>query len=326
MQPNQNTSSTLYAIGEALIDFIPAQTGCPFAAIESFSPRVGGAPANVCGAFARLGGRSALLTQLGDDPFGHKIADELAACGIDTRSIPFTGAANTALAFVSLEADGGRTFSFYRSPSADLLYAPEQLPAALSDAFALHFCSVSLVESPIKATHRAAIDLARRAGAIISFDPNLRFPLWPDRAALKQTVWEFLPQATVLKLSDEELPFLTGSAEIETALPALLTGAVELVLYTCGSAGAYAFTRHARGFAPSQKVQAVDTTGAGDGFIGSFLWQLQQAGIGSGGLAALSGARLDRFLAFSSCFCGQSVQRRGAIASYPTLQEMRRLF
>ena len=95
----------LYAIGEALIDMIPSKTGCSFAEVPSFSPRVGGAPANVCGAYARLGGDSALLTQLGDDPFGHKIIDELAACGIDTSHICLTDKANTALAFVSLETD-----------------------------------------------------------------------------------------------------------------------------------------------------------------------------------------------------------------------------
>lgn len=98
---------TLYAIGEALIDMIPSKSGCAFAEVPAFAPRVGGAPANVCGAFTKLGGASALLTQLGDDPFGHKIADELAACGIDTAHIAFTDKANTALAFVSLEAVGG---------------------------------------------------------------------------------------------------------------------------------------------------------------------------------------------------------------------------
>ena len=166
--------NTLLAIGEALIDFIPAQTGCDFDAVESFSPRVGGAPANVCGAFARLGGRAALLTQLGDDPFGRKIARELEGFGVSTRYIPFTDAANTALAFVSLGADGGRTFSFYRNPSADLLYAPDQLrDEAFRDLFALHFCSVALVESPMRRTHEAAI---ARAAALVPGPPSASRP------------------------------------------------------------------------------------------------------------------------------------------------------
>ena len=142
---------TLFSIGEALIDMIPSKVGCSFDEVPSFSPRTGGAPANVCAAFTRLGGKSTFLSQLGDDPFGHKIARELEACGIDLSHLAFTDKANTALAFVSLEEDGNRTFSFYRKPSADLLYAPEQIdPAWFADAFALHFCSVSLVDSPMR--------------------------------------------------------------------------------------------------------------------------------------------------------------------------------
>ena len=274
------SGSTLFSIGEALIDMIPSRVGCSFDEVPSFSPRTGGAPANVCAAFARLGGKSAFLSQLGDDPFGHKIARELEACGIDLSHLAFTDKANTALAFVSLEEDGSRTFSFYRKPSADLLYSPEQIdPAWFADAFALHYCSVSLVDSPMRYAHLAAIAAAREAGAIVSFDPNLRFPLWPDRDMLRGTVLQFLPLSNILKISDEELEFLTGTADIESALPQLLVGDVQLVVYTCGSSGAHAYTRTAHGFAPCRKVRAVDTTGAGDGFIGSFLWQLERDGV-----------------------------------------------
>ena len=181
--------TTLFSIGEALIDMIPSRAGCAFGEVPSFSPRVGGAPANVCGAFARLGGQSALLTQLGQDPFGHKIVQELAGHGVDVSHISFTDQANTALAFVSLEEDGNRTFSFYRKPSADLLYRPDQIRREwFREAFALHFCSVSLVDSPMRYAHLAAIAAAREAGAILSFDPNLRFPLWPDPEQLRQNL------------------------------------------------------------------------------------------------------------------------------------------
>ena len=309
---------TLFSIGEALIDMIPTRSGCAFAEVPSFMPRIGGAPANVCGAFARLGGRAALLTQLGDDPFGHMLADRLAGYGIDVSRVPFTAAANTALAFVSLGADGNRTFSFYRNPSADLLYAADQIdPAWFRDAFALHFCSVGLVESPMRGAHSAAIAAARQAGAIVSFDPNLRFPLWPDRQALHRTVWEFLPQADILKISDEELEFLTGTTDIRAALPRLFTGRVQLILYTCGSAGARAFTRSAEGFAPCAPVRAVDTTGAGDGFIGSFLWQLNRDGVTAASLPTLTAPALAEYLQGSNAFCGVSVQAHGAIDSYP---------
>ena len=309
----------LFSIGEALIDMIPTRSGCEFSEVPSFMPRIGGAPANVCGAFARLGGQAALLTQLGNDPFGHMLADRLAGYGIDVSRVPFTDAANTALAFVSLGTDGSRTFSFYRNPSADFLYAAEQIdPDWFRDAFALHFCSVGLVESPMRGAHSAAIRAVQDAGALVSFDPNLRFPLWPDREALRRTVWEFLPQADILKISDEELEFLTGTADIRAALPALFTGRVQLILYTCGSAGAYAFTRAAEGFAPCTPVRAVDTTGAGDGFIGSFLWQLHRAGVTAASLPGLSAETLTEALRLSNAFCGVSVQAHGAIDSYPT--------
>ena len=308
----------LFSIGEALIDMIPSRVGCSFDEVPAFSPRVGGAPANVCAAVARLGGRSALLSQLGDDPFGHKIARALAGCGVELSHLEFTSKASTALAFVSLAENGERTFSFCRKPSADLLYAPEQIdPGWFSQAFALHFCSVSLVDSPMRYAHLAAITAAREAGAILSFDPNLRFPLWPDREQLRQTVWQFLPLTHILKLSDEELPFLTGTEDIEAALPRLFTGDVQLVLYTCGSKGARAYTRTASARARSPKVTAVDTTGAGDGFIGSFLWQLQRDGVTAAELPKLSRKRLTEYLAFSNRFCAISVQRHGALDSYP---------
>lgn len=314
---------TLLSIGEALIDFIPEQVGCDFSEVQGFHPAVGGAPANVCGAFVRLGGNARLLTQLGADPFGAKIADELAGFGIDTSVIRYTTDANTSLAFVSLAADGNRTFSFYRNPAADMLYAPEQIdPACFADGYALHFCSVSLGDFPMREAHRTAIGYARKNDMLISFDPNLRFPLWPDHDALRHAVWEFLPQAHILKISDEELAFLTGETDIHAALSKLFIGSVQLVIYTCGSDGAYAFTRSAQAFVAAQRVTATDTTGAGDGFIGSLLYQLHRDGIGVHTISLLDTHALETYLTFSHRFCGISVRRSGAIASYPTLWEM----
>ncbi len=313
----------LRALGEALIDFIPDKTGCAFGEVTGFSPKVGGAPANVCGAFSRLGGRSMLITQLGNDPFGHKIADELSAFGIDTSAIRFTDEANTALAFVSLEKDGNRTFSFYRKPSADMLLSPDMIDEKLfDDSYALHFCSVSLGDFPMKEAHLRAIDIARKKDMLISFDPNLRFPLWSDRDALYRRVNEFIPLCDILKISDEELEFITGESDIEKAVPKLFGTGVKLIVYTCGSDGAYAYTENAKAFSPSAKVNAVDTTGAGDGFIGSFLWKLQKAGIDHGSIGSADEKVLTDCLAFSNRFCAASVRSEGAIASYPTAAEM----
>ncbi len=314
----------LYAIGEALIDFIPQESGVGIAEVGGFEPHVGGAPANVCGAYQRLGGESGLITQLGQDPFGDKIQGELESFGIDCRYVERTEEANTSLAFVALKADGNREFVFYRKPGADMLYKEEQLKEEMfQDAYALHFCSVSLGNFPMKDAHKVAISYARKQGALISFDPNLRFNLWADEKDLYNAVQEFLPLADVLKVSDEELEFLTGETDIEAALPKLMQGEVKLVIYTEGADGARAFTKTAKGYAAGKKVKAVDTTGAGDAFIGSFLYQLSEKNVHAEGLSTLSEEELSACLEFSNTYCAKSVQKKGAISSYPTGAEMR---
>jgi fructokinase len=314
----------LLAIGEALIDFIPADVGVELKGVSAFQPKVGGAPANVCGAYGILGGTGALITQLGADPFGDKIADELAECGIDLSYLKRTDKANTSLAFVALKEDGNREFSFYRKPGADMLLAPESIEENwFDDAFALHFCSVSLIDCPMKEAHRKAIEYAHKKDVLVSFDPNLRFALWNDHEKLKNTVLEFAPLSHILKISDEELEFITGETEIEKALPKLLTGKTELVIYTQGADGAACYTKKTSASAKSAKVKAVDTTGAGDGFIGSFLYQLSDAGITADTLADLKAEELEAFLKFSNRFCGISVTKNGAIASYPTMEEIK---
>lgn len=312
---------TLIAIGEALIDFIPDKTGCNFENVTSFSPKTGGAPANVSGAFSVLGGKSKIITQLGDDPFGRKIEKELKAFGIDTSLISFTDKANTALAFVSLEDNGNRTFSFYRNPSADMLYCEDQITEEMfEDVYALHFCSVSLGDFPMKEAHKKAVETTEKKGAIVSFDPNLRFPLWNSKEELFKTVHEFIPLADIIKISDEELEFLTGEKEIENALPQLFTGNVKLIIYTCGSKGAYAYTKTEKAFSSCKEVQAVDTTGAGDGFIGSFLFGLKSMNKTKDELDKITKSELEKILDFSNEFCGESVKHNGAISSYRKIE------
>ena len=318
-------NDVLAAIGEALIDFIPDKSGCDFDDVAAFSPKVGGAPANVCAAFSRLGGKSRMLTMLGDDLFGHKIIRELDRAGVDTSRIPLTDKANTALAFVALAENGDREFSFYRKPSADMLYAPEDVREEhLDDAFALHFCSVSIGDFPMKRAHVKAIEIMREKGGIISFDPNLRFNLWDSAEALRSAVREFIPYSDIIKISEDELGFVTGCESIEEGTRFLFGQGVKLVLYTCGGSGAHAFTKSARAFYPSYKVDVVDTTGAGDGFAGSFLWKLHEQGVTRETLDRLDEGALTGCLEFANRFCALSVTKKGAIASYPTPDEMRK--
>ncbi|MBR6487876.1 MAG: GH32 C-terminal domain-containing protein, partial [Clostridiales bacterium] len=317
--------NTLVAIGEALIDFIPDRKGCDFGDVSAFSPAPGGAPANVTAAFSKLGGNSRMVTQLGKDPFGDMIIRTLEDSGVDTSAVSRTDKANTALAFVSLSRNGNRTFSFYRNPSADMLLSPEQIiPDMFDDCSFLHFCSVSLGDFPMKEAHRTAISMARRNGAVISFDPNLRFMLWNDRDELKKAVLEFMPEADILKISDEELEFITGEKEFDKALPGLLTGNVKLVIYTCGADGAYAANREGIAYAPGHEVITADTTGAGDCFIGAFLRCLELNGIKKDDLDKITSGMLKAYLGFANACSAVSVTRKGAIPSYPTLEEVLR--
>lgn len=314
----------LAAIGEALIDFIPDRCGCSFDEVGAFSPKTGGAPANVCAAFSRLGGRSRLLTQLGDDPFGHRIIHSLESVGVDTSCISLTDKANTALAFVSLDKNGERTFSFYRKPSADMLYDAESVKEEYFDGvFCLHFCSVSIGDFPMKEAHTKAIEMIKRRGGIVSFDPNLRFNLWESRDALKKAVREFLPLSDIVKLSENELEFITGFTSVQDCAEWLFGQGVKLMLCTLGSKGAYAFTQNTKAFSGAYKVSAVDTTGAGDGFTGAFLFRLNELGAKADALSELSAQTLEQCLDFSNRFCAVSVTRKGAIASYPDADELR---
>ncbi len=310
--------STLFAIGESLIDFIPSKAGCNFDDVDEFYPKVGGAPANVLGAFSKLGGNTQMLTQLGDDPFGHMILNAFKNWNIGTDYICLTDKANTALAFVSLLSDGNREFSFYRNPSADMLYSEEQIKKEwFKNCYGLHFCSVSLGDTPMKKTHIKAIDYTLENGGLVSFDLNLRFALWKDMDELKKVVFQFMPFAHVLKLSDDELEFVCGTDDILKAKDMLLNGNTKLVLYTCGKDGAYAITKDYFVFSPSQKVDAIDTTGAGDAFCGSFLYSLYSLGVGADRLSELDETTLKNLLSLSNKYCGESVQKRGAIESYP---------
>ena len=323
MENNNIKDKKLIAIGEALIDFIPDQAGGAIKDVNAFLPAVGGAPANVCGAFTKLGGRSEMITQLGTDGFGDKILEVFANAGIGSSYVKRTDAANTSLAFVALKEDGNREFSFYRNPGADMLFEADDVKKEwFEDAYALHFCSVSLGDFPMKEAHCRAIQYALECDAIVSFDPNLRPALWKNQNEMIETVKEFIPLADIVKISDEELESITGETGIEAALEKLFTDRVKLVIYTEGSKGARAFTKKVSAAAECVKVKAVDTTGAGDGFIGAFLWCLQRDGVTVDGLEDLSGDKLEEYLKFANVFCGISVQKKGAIPSYPTLEEL----
>ena len=217
----------LFCLGEAWVE-LGADTVPELA--ETFRVSVGGWGTDFCRAYVRAGGHAALLSQLGADPFGRKAAAQLAADGIDCTHLCFTDAARTPVVF-----SGAGKLLPYRAPSAELLYAPEQLDAAaLRGAFALCFSSGCLLDSLARLTHLKAIAAARDAGAFVCYAPRMAeaAPCWPDAAALRETALQFFPQADVLLLKDSDLVPLFGSHELRTALFSLFSGHVELIFYS----------------------------------------------------------------------------------------------
>lgn len=304
------------AIGEALIDFIPNQKGCALKDVTGFERVCGGAPTNVTAVISKLGGRSQIVTKLGKDSFGDFIVDTLNSINVDTSSILRTDIANTCLAFVSLKDDGNRDFSFYRNPSADMLLNSSELnPNWFDDLGVLHFCSVALVESPMKYAHVRAIELAKRQNAIVSFDPNVRLPLWKNPEDCKNTINEYMQYADLLKISDEEVEFITG-VSIEEASKRLLSRNVKVILYSMGKDGAMVITKRGKVKVSSVKVNAIDTTGAGDSIIGAFLYCLSKDGVSSTDLENIPLERLEEYLKFANYYSTYSVLKKGAISSY----------
>ncbi len=313
------------AIGEALIDFIPSKRNCALKEVPSFSRMCGGAPANVAAAAAKLGGKVDFITQLGNDSFGDYIVDTLSDSGVDTSLILRTDKANTALAFVSLKSDGSRDFSFYRKPSADMLLEPDSIKEnVVANIDMLHFGSVDLIECPMKETHIKLLENCRRAGKLISFDPNIRLPLWNSPEKCKETVNEFIEYADVLKISDEEIEFITGKTNIYTAFDEFFAKGVKVILYSMGKEGSKIITGNYEINVPNIDVEVCDTTGAGDAIMGSFLYQLALNDADKKNITEFTEEKMTEMLTFANFYSNYSVTAHGAITSYPDAETFKK--
>lgn len=312
-----------YSIGEVLIDFIPMQKGEALKDVSGFERAPGGAPANVAAAVSKYGGHASMITKLGQDAFGDFLLEQLAAVGVHTDKMYRTNKANTALAFVSLKEDGERDFSFYRNPSADLLLKETEIHEDwFKKGDILHFCSVDLVESPMKYAHIKAIQSVKSRGGLISFDPNVRLPLWKDPNDCRETILDFIPYAHLVKISGEELAFITGMTDVNEAVASLFIGDVQAVLYTKGAEGAELYLKNARYVSEGYQVKVEDTTGAGDAFIGGFLYQLLEKECMQENLEALLAKDHKEILAFANASGALTTTGKGAISALPSKESV----
>ncbi|GER32729.1 pfkB-like carbohydrate kinase family protein [Striga asiatica] len=313
----------IVSFGEMLIDFVPTVSGVSLAEAPGFLKKPGGAPANVAIAVARLGGRSAFVGKLGDDDFGHMLAGILKDNGVCADGVNFDKGARTALAFVTLRADGEREFMFYRNPSADMLLTPDELNlGVIRSAKVFHYGSISLIVEPCRSAHLKAMDEAKAAGALLSYDPNLRLPLWPSAEYAKEQIMSIWNKADIIKISDVELEFLTGSNKIddESAL-SLWHPNLQLLLLTLGDKGCKYYTKNFRGSISGHPVKTVDTTGAGDSFVGAILGKI----VDDHALIH-DETRLKEALTYA-CACGAiTTTKKGAIPALPTHDEVLTLF
>ncbi|CAF1847153.1 probable fructokinase-4 [Brassica napus] len=322
MATSDGEKSLIVSFGEMLIDFVPTVSGVSLSEAPGFIKAPGGAPANVAIAVARLGGRAAFVGKLGDDEFGHMLAGILKQNGVSAEGINFDTGARTALAFVTLRSDGEREFMFYRNPSADMLLRPDELNLDLiRSAKVFHYGSISLIVEPCRSAHLKAMEVAKEAGALLSYDPNLRLPLWPSKEEAKKQILSIWDKAEVIKVSDEELMFLTGSDNVddETAL-SLWHDNLKLLLVTLGEKGCNYYTKSFRGSVDPFHVDAVDTTGAGDSYVGALL-----CNIVDDRSVLEDEARLREVLRFANACGAITTTKKGAIPALPTVSEVETL-
>ena len=303
-------------LGELLIDFVPTVTGLDLVAADTFRKAAGGAPANVAVGVSRLGLTSGFMGKVGEDGFGRFLADLLARAGVDITTLRFSREARTALAFVSLRADGEREFLFYRSPSADMLFAPEDVDeAALCSAKVLHFGSISLIDEPCRFGALHAVAVARRQGLWVSYDPNSALGPMAERRGGPNGHASGPRRGEYREDWRGRGGFPDRYRGSDRGGRALWHDGLALMAITRGARGCFWLTRDAQGEVPGLEVEAVDTTGAGDAFMAGLL-----AGLIGSPEAPLDSNTLDRVCLFANAAGAVTTMSRGAIPSLPDRQ------
>ncbi len=306
----------IVSIGEVLIDL--TQDGVSAGGVPKFLANPGGAPANLAVAASKLGADVAFIGKVGADSFGSYLRNVLRENGVDVSGVSTDASAPTTMAVVSVDAAGERSFSFYRDASADVRLTVEELPIELlENTRFLHFGSVSLTTDPARRATLHAASVARKAGALVSYDPNYRASLWSSEELAVREMRAALECADVVKLSDEELPLLTGESDPVSGASRMHDLGVSLVFVTLGARGAFFSLRGRTGTVPGVPCQVADTNGAGDTFFGAVLSKL--AGRDT---EELTVQELAGITAFANRAASLTTSRHGAIPAMPTLSEM----
>jgi len=309
----------IVAVGECLIDFVSKESGNSGTLLYEGNP--GGAPANVLAAAAKLGLKTAFIGKVGSDQFGSLLKNTLDSSQIDTSSLVMSDEFNTTLAFVSLDKTGNRSFCFYRKATADVNLTEDEINFDLiKQAKIFHFGSVSLTEEPSRGATLAAVRFAKDNNITVSYDPNLRERLWKSLDEAKSEILKGMEFADIVKVSDEELRFLTGVDGIEQGMQVLYAKYhLAFLAVTMGPKGCCCMCGETIRSTPTFDVPCVDTTGAGDSFWGALLYQVIQSGKP---FSEYSEEDLVRLMDFSNAAGSLTTTKKGAIPALPTEHEI----
>lgn len=304
-------------IGEVLIDFIPMDKEN-----SAYIKNPGGAPANVAVGVAKLGGEASFVGSVGEDLFGDYLIQVLNSYNVHTEYIQKTTKAKTQVVFVNNDEFGERSFIFYNDKGADQFLNENQISECMFDSkYIFHFGSISLIQEPTKSAVKKAVEWAKQKGIYVSFDPNVRINMWESKEEAKMEIVEMLQLTDILKISEEELEFITDEKDIHRALESLKEFNIPLILVTFGAKGSGCLYDNQLSIVDGIKVDAVDTTGAGDAFMSAMLYQLANNKLS---LNQLTTSMLKDMLRFANVSGGITASSKGAIHSLPTLTEIRK--
>lgn len=303
------------SIGEVLIDFIPIDKEG-----SGYLKNPGGAPANVAVGVAKLGGQASFVGMVGNDLFGDYVIQTLDSYHVNTDSVFKTDQARTQVVFVNNDENGERSFIFYLDKGADQFLNTDLICETIFDSkYVLHLGSISLIEEPTKSAVKSAIKMAKQKGLYISFDPNIRMSMWESEEKAKSEIVDLLKFTDILKISEEELEFITGEKNINKALESLGEFDIGLILVTFGADGSGYYYNNKFSIVKGIKVNAVDTTGAGDAFMSAILYQLAS---NRTKINELTNIFLNDILKLANISGAITASSKGAIHSLPTLPDI----
>ncbi len=308
------------ALGELLIDF--TMSGQSEQGNNMFEACPGGAPCNVLALLNKMGKKTAFLGKVGKDQFGTLLRDTVTEAGIDASHLMIDDKVNTTLAFVHTFPDGDREFSFYRNPGADMMLTEDEVdPAFIAQTKIFHFGTLSMTHDGVRAATKKAVQAAKDAGCLVSFDPNLRPPLWSSLDLAKEQMEYGFGVCDILKISDNEIQFVSGKEDYDEGIAYLQeTYHIPLILLTMGKEGSRAYYKGKCVERPGFAVKAIETTGAGDTFCGSSLNYIVEHGFDD-----LTEDQLGELLTFANAAAAIVTTKKGAIRSMPERAEVETL-